>query len=210
MNALVRQCPNCVTARAIHPCYPGCADGVLTEPAEAPPSNVIRFPARKVEQPPTAEPVEPPAVELDDHGAAMLLLALDYADAGWEVFPLGTQMRPRIPRAHPKHVRCKGECGKDGHGVNDATTDPATVCRWWATEYLGCNIGLCLPPALFVLDADPRKPDHVAALELLAGHGPLPHTLITYSGKRDGGLHRFYRKPSGEMSGKLTCGWTRA
>jgi Bifunctional DNA primase/polymerase, N-terminal len=55
-----------------------------------------------------------------------------YAAAGWPVFPLapGTKV-PAIGRAHEPGDPCHGECGRDGHGLYDATTDPERIGRWW-------------------------------------------------------------------------------
>jgi hypothetical protein len=137
--------------------------------------------------------------------STMLAHAIDFAVNGWEIFPLGRGKVPRIRSAHPDDSRerqeCKGRCGRDGHGVHDATTDIATICRWWAIEYRGANIGGRVPKGLFVLDLDPRKPGHAAAMtKLTADHGTLPHTLTTISGRRDGGRHLFYRRPPGKLS----------
>ncbi len=133
--------------------------------------------------------------------AIMAAYAIAYADHGWEVFPLGTRKAPRIKSPHPKGHHCKGECGQDGHGVHDATDDIATVCRWWAVEHPGANIGARVPDGVFVIDLDPRKSGHAAAMaKLINDHGPLPHTLTTLSGRLDGGRHLFYRRPPGKLS----------
>jgi Bifunctional DNA primase/polymerase, N-terminal len=191
MSDVVRNCPNCARMCVIHPCYAGCEDGVLLG------SNVIPFPARYL------PPDQPPAGKLDDHAQVMLRQALAYIEAGWQIFPLGRNKRPRIPSPHPKGHRCTGECGQEGHGFNDATSDPATILRWWAVEYPGSNIGLRPPPTVFILDTDPRKDNHIAALEIMARYGPLPHTLTVYSGKHDGGMHRYFRKPPGDLANRL-------
>ena len=87
--------------------------------------------------------------------------------------PARRRKAPRIKSPHPKGSRCKGECGQDGHGVHDATDDIATICRWWGIEYRGANIGGRVPDGLFVIDLDPRKPGHAAAMaKLTADHGP--------------------------------------
>lgn len=137
--------------------------------------------------------------------AVMLAFAISYAVNGWEVFPLGARKAPRIKSAHPSgdplHGKCKGTCGSDGHGVHDGTTDIPTICRWWGLEYRGANIGGRVPQGLFVIDLDPRKPGHAAAMAALtSGHGPLPKTLTHYSGRGDGGCHLFYRRPAGRLS----------
>ncbi|GAA4292945.1 bifunctional DNA primase/polymerase [Mycobacterium paraffinicum] len=135
----------------------------------------------------------------------LLAFALTYAQNGWRVFPL-TGKEPAIKSPHPKGYtlpdgkRCHGECGLDGHGVWDATTEVATICRWWAVECPGANIG-ANAPGLFALDNDPKTTGHPAALAALtAQHGPLPGTLTHLSGRLDGGAHRFYRRPQGKLS----------
>jgi hypothetical protein len=60
----------------------------------------------------------------DDHGGN----ALAYALAGWEIIPLRGKV-PWIPGVHPPGHACKGECGRDGHGVLDATTNLREVTR---------------------------------------------------------------------------------
>jgi Bifunctional DNA primase/polymerase, N-terminal len=142
-------------------------------------------------------------VEAETPAGVMLGYAISYAAAGWKVFPLGRNKRPRIPSPHPKGYRCKGERGLRGHGVHDATTNIATVCQWWASDYPGAGIGAAIPSGMFVLDTDPRKPGYIAAAQLLARYGTLPATLMTLSGRLDGGVHYFYRAPAGELAGRL-------
>ncbi|MCF6386032.1 bifunctional DNA primase/polymerase [Mycobacterium sp. MBM] len=115
----------------------------------------------------------------------LLASAIVYAQHGWKVFPL----RGKVPAI------------RGGHGVLDATDDLATVCRWWAVEYPGANIGVRVPDGVFVLDTDPRKDGHAAAAAALAeAHGSFPRTLTHLSGRIDGGMHRFYRHPGGKLT----------
>lgn len=86
-----------------------------------------------------------------------LWAALSWAEAGWPVFPLvdGGYL-PRIESPHEKgEPRCQGECGKYGHGVYDATTDPITVEVWWRM-WPDAGIGGGLDGRL-VVDIDPRN-----------------------------------------------------
>jgi hypothetical protein len=62
--------------------------------------------------------------------------AHQYAEVGWPVFQVrpGGKL-PLLPSAHPDagpgQERCAGECGREGHGFRDATTDHAVISRWW-------------------------------------------------------------------------------
>ncbi|MFF1420975.1 bifunctional DNA primase/polymerase [Streptomyces sp. NPDC058280] len=69
--------------------------------------------------------------------------ALSAAERGLPVFPLSPTKLPALRSPHrgePEPVLCRGECGLPGHGVHDATTDPAAVRALfalapWATGY---------------------------------------------------------------------------
>lgn len=134
----------------------------------------------------------------------MLTAALQLAAAGWPVFPL-TGKVPTIPSAHPQgdplRGSCKGECGRDGHGMIDATTDPDRIGQWWST-WPGANVGVRPPQNVMVLDVDPRHDGDRSLDALQAAHGPLPVTLTAVSGRGDGGAHRYYRRPVGKISAR--------
>lgn len=85
-------------------------------------------------------------------------VALDYADRGWPVFPLAPRRKtPAFPSVHPDgdplRQTCKGACGRDGHGLYDATTDHAQIEAWWRAMP-SANIGLRTGVAFDVLDVD--------------------------------------------------------
>jgi hypothetical protein len=74
--------------------------------------------------------------------------ALGYAALGWPVFPLSPRQKiPLYANPHPKGSRerstCRGwiQCGRHGHGVLDATTDPEVIAAWWARTS-SANIGM--------------------------------------------------------------------
>lgn len=102
--------------------------------------------------------------------------ALRYARAGWPVFPCRAGAKvPLFPRAHPAGARCRGECGRPGHGVLDASTDLATVTGWW-TRAPYANVAIaCGTPGPDVVDIDV--------------HGDIDGT-IAFARLRDAGLLR--------------------
>lgn len=132
--------------------------------------------------------------------------AVDYAMSGWAVFPLRGKM-PAIPNPHPKdtpeRISCKGECGMEGHGCLDATTDLMKVMSWWSGDYLGCNIGLVPPENVIVIDIDPRHNGHISWQLLLKTHafGREPETMQTISGRGDGGRHLYFQRPGSDRPG---------
>jgi hypothetical protein len=122
--------------------------------------------------------------------------ALEYASRGVLVLPLRGKL-PLIPAAHrpgdPLYQQCKGDCGRQGHGVHDASIDPEQVCDWW-DRWPHANIGLRTGVAFDVIDVD--GPQGRRSLEqFLAEHGAGP-----IGGPRvrtgSGGWH-LYVAPSG-------------
>lgn len=85
--------------------------------------------------------------------------AVWYAGVGIPVFPIKpNEKRPLLPRAHPEVVEqstCKGECGRDGHGLYDATLDPVKIREWWS-HHPFANIGMPTgrPDTWDVIDVD--------------------------------------------------------
>lgn len=132
----------------------------------------------------------------------MLSHAADYAEAGYEVLPLRGKA-PWIPSAHPDgdslHGVCKGECGREGHGVLDATISLAKVYEWWK-RWPQANIGVRVPKALMVIDVDPRHGGLERLAELITKHGDLPVTRTSFSGRGDGGCHFWFLHPGGKPS----------
>ncbi|MFJ8805226.1 bifunctional DNA primase/polymerase [Streptomyces sp. NPDC102490] len=107
-----------------------------------------------------------------DRQATTLALAhaLSAAERGLAVIPLARTKLPALRSPHrdapaPEPFTCRGECGRFGHGVHDASTDPARVralfaAAPWATGY---GIACGLPPHhLIGIDLD-TKPDDAQA-----------------------------------------------
>ncbi|MGI5397900.1 bifunctional DNA primase/polymerase [Streptomyces sp. CA-135486] len=132
-----------------------------------------------------------------DRQTATLALAhaLSAAERGLPVIPLSPTKLPALRSPHrgdPEPVLCRGECGLPGHGVHDATADPAGVralfaAAPWATGY-GIACGR-LPHHLIGIDLDTKSStDSVAALQDLALRHlftiPETVTVLTPSGGR--------------------------
>ncbi|WP_078871828.1 bifunctional DNA primase/polymerase [Streptomyces sp. NRRL S-337] len=137
----------------------------------------------------------------DAHTAA-LTEALVAAERGYPVIPLTRAKLPalRSPhRGHPEVPPCHGGCGRLGHGVHDASTDPFTIRRMfaaapWATGY---GIACGLPPHhLIGLDLDTKNgADGLTALLFLAeAHDfPVPPTIMVRT--PSGGRHVWFTGP---------------
>lgn len=132
-------------------------------------------------------------------------LAMERGVNRWEVFPLRGKV-PAIPNPHPKgspeRQTCKGECGRQGHGLYDATSNVGQIAVWWGGPYRGANIGVRPPASMFVIDVDPRSGGLTTLARWTRQFGALPPTLTTISGRGDGGHHLYFQHPGGTISGK--------
>ncbi len=123
--------------------------------------------------------------------------ALAAAGRGLPVFPLSATKLPALRSPHrgeqpPPH--CRGECGLPGHGVHDATTDPAAVRALFAAAPRATGYGIACgraPHRLIGidLDVDPTYgSDAAGALRQLALQHlftiPPTVTVLTPSGGR--------------------------
>lgn len=104
---------------------------------------------------------------------------------------------PAIRRARCGGARagCRGECGELGHGVHDATRDPAVLARMAAIAP-GANVGVATGEqhGIFVLDIDKRSGGLQSWAKLVAIHGEPSATFTVRSG--GGGLHLYWKYPS--------------
>jgi hypothetical protein len=101
--------------------------------------------------------------------------ALDYAARGWHVFPLAP--RSKVPL-------------KGSSGFHDASTNPATLRRWFGQGYpYNIAIGTGLISGLLMLDADGQEGvENLGKLQ--AEHGTLPATLMSQSSR---GPHLWFK-----------------
>jgi hypothetical protein len=90
---------------------------------------------------------------------------LDYAARGWQVFPLKPQAKEPATR----------------RGFYDATTNPATLHRWFANFPYNVGIRTGTPSNIFVLDID-GVAGFASLAELESQNGRLPRTLLSSTG----------------------------
>jgi len=131
--------------------------------------------------------------------------ALAYARQGWPVFPCyeydPTAADCACPATSP--TREDGRCRRPGKhprtpdGWKSATTDAATITRWW-TRWPTANVAIATGPAgLLVLDIDPRHDGDTHLHALTERHGALPDTPTADTG--GGGQHYLFRAPEGGL-----------
>lgn len=133
--------------------------------------------------------------------------ALEYAARGWPVFPCTPRSKvPLFPNPHPRgsteRHTCRGyrECGRLGHGVRDATTDPELITGPMWGRYPTANIGLaCGLPGPDVVDFDTAhgKPG-LATLARLRDTGLLDGARAVVA-TPSGGLHLYF---AGSLAGQ--------
>ncbi|MDJ0342091.1 bifunctional DNA primase/polymerase [Streptomyces sp. H10-C2] len=135
---------------------------------------------------------------------AALANALAAASRQLAVIPLSRTKLPAVRSPHrgdSPPVRCLGECGRIGHGVHDATTEPDAIRALFAAApwAIGYGIACGLPPHhLIGLDLDVKHGlDGTATLTATAStHGftvPDTVTVLTPSG----GRHLWFTGPAG-------------
>ncbi|MEU1149992.1 bifunctional DNA primase/polymerase [Streptomyces sp. NPDC005863] len=139
-----------------------------------------------------------------DRRAATLALAhaLSAAERGLSVIPLSRTKLPALRSPHhddPQPALCHGECGRPGHGVYDATTDPHRIRELfaaapWATGY---GIACGLPPHhLIGIDLDTKSGTDASAglRELALRHlFTIPPTVVVTT--PSGGRHIWLTGP---------------
>ncbi|MFI2641687.1 bifunctional DNA primase/polymerase [Streptomyces sp. NPDC018610] len=142
-----------------------------------------------------------------DRQATTLALAhaLSAAERGLAVIPLSRTKLPALRSPHrddpdPGRPPCHGECGHFGHGVHDASADPARVRALFAAapRATGYGIACGLPPYhLIGVDLDTKTgTDAPAALRELARRHlfALPATVVVLT--PSGGRHLWLSGPA--------------
>jgi hypothetical protein len=123
--------------------------------------------------------------EPTDNGA-MLDWALAYAKH---------EQRPVFPCDEKPGDHAKAPYTENGH--LDATIDAKQICDWWI-RWPDALIGSPVPSHLICFDLDPRAGGTVQAMT--EAFGELPETEFVMSGRGDGGVHLFYKRPAGQIT----------
>ena len=129
----------------------------------------------------------------------LLNAALNYAKAGYYVFPLQNIVNEN------NFVRCScrdwTNCKRQGkhprtwHGLSDASTDLETIKNWWS-KWPNANVGLITgkKSGIFVVDIDINKGGEYSLDDLQDSYGELSSTLTAITGS--GGRHLIFNYPS--------------
>lgn len=121
-----------------------------------------------------------------------LAAALSYAELGWPVVPLFTPINGvcDCPDTYKQKQKCApGKHPRTMHGLDDATTDPEKIARWWAM-WPHANVAIDLVRS-GLLDI---APDSLQWQAEFIARG-LPWTASFRSGGGDGHEHHLYRRP---------------
>ncbi|KAB1149259.1 DNA primase [Streptomyces luteolifulvus] len=140
-----------------------------------------------------------------DRQATTLALAhaLSAAERGLAVIPLSRTKLPALRSPHrdiPDPAPCHGECGRFGHGIYDASTDPARIRELFAAAPWSTGYGIAcgLPPHhLIGVDLDTKSgTDSSAALRELALRHlfTIPDTVVVLT--PSGGRHLWLSGPA--------------
>ncbi|MET9506014.1 bifunctional DNA primase/polymerase [Streptomyces sp. NPDC006622] len=129
--------------------------------------------------------------------------ALSAAERGLAVIPLSRTKLPALRSPHrddPTAPPCHGECGRPGHGVYDAGTDPARIRELFAAAPWSTGYGIAcgLPPHhLIGVDLDTKSgTDATTALRELALRHlfTIPPTVVVLT--PSGGRHLWLTGPA--------------
>lgn len=97
------------------------------------------------------------------------------------------------PEGDPQRGKCQGECGRDGHGLHDATTGVEKISAWWArTPWANIAVATGEGSGTVVLDVDGLAGEQTLD-ELEQAHGALPETVRAITG--GDGLHIWFAHP---------------
>jgi len=124
-------------------------------------------------------------------------IATDYALLGCPVFPVVPLGKvPVIPNAHPKgdplRTTCHARCGRDGHGLWDATLDLERIARWWH-RWPRANVGIRTGEAFDALDLDGELGIDSFDAWCVEHEVNIDYEVVPVVTTPSGGLHYYWR-----------------
>lgn len=125
--------------------------------------------------------------------------ALRYSQKGWSVLPLHTVYGDGSCTCRRRDCKSPGKHPITQNGLHDATTDEATIVRWWQ-QNPRANIGVATGEVsgFVVLDIDGRDGES-SLTELQSKFGRLPETLTSNTGR---GRHLLFRCPAAPLKNR--------
>lgn len=129
---------------------------------------------------------------------AMLDSARAYAYRGWLVIPVHSIEDGRCTCGDGPACTSPGKHPRTQHGLKEASSDLATVEKWWR-RWPDANVAIVTGAAsgLVVLDIDGYHGGDDTLAELVAENGPLPSTLQVITG--GDGMHYLFAHPGEEI-----------
>ncbi|MHB1156063.1 MAG: bifunctional DNA primase/polymerase [Phycisphaerales bacterium] len=123
-----------------------------------------------------------------------------FARLGWAVFPCHSISGGRCTCRKGANCTTPGKHPRTRNGCHDATTDPATIAKWWQ-QWPDANVAIAtgMISGVAVLDIDPRHGGSVEDVE--ATFGKLSDTPMVLTG--GGGSHYYFliARPIGNRTG---------
>lgn len=120
-------------------------------------------------------------------------VALEYAARGWPVLPCHAPTQYGGCSCGHRQCSSPGKHPRLQHGLREASSDTATVTRWWS-RWPDANVAVLTGAAsgLVVIDVDRRHGGDRTLEELVARHGRLPRTATVQTGD---GVHLYFAHP---------------
>jgi putative DNA primase/helicase len=129
---------------------------------------------------------------------ALLDAARAYGQRGWLVMPVHSVQGGKCTCPDGPTCASPGKHPRTQHGLKEATSDLATIERWWK-RWPDANVAIVTGAGsgLVVLDVDSYNEGDDTLAELVAEHGELPPTTRVITG--GDGLHVFFAHPGEEV-----------
>lgn len=124
--------------------------------------------------------------------------ALAHAAKGWRVMPLFSA-RAGACECHKRECKSPGKHPRIVDPLKQATTDEATIRRWWEM-WPASNVGIATgkDSGVVVLDVDAKSGGVESIKALLEKHGDLADRVMARTG--GGGFHLLFQHPGGHWA----------